>query len=331
MDPLTHTATGWLLSQAGFRRSVPQAPWLLMLAANAPDIDIVTSAGGALAYLNHHRHLTHSLFAMPLMAALPVLAARLLSRKRLDWKAAYGISLAAVASHVALDWTNIYGVRLLLPFSARWFRLDLTSVIDPWLWAVFLLCLLGPLLARLVSQEIGAPNSRNSAGRGFAIFGLIFLALYNGGHAILHRRAVETLDARLYEGAEPQRVAALPDPFRPFLWHGLVETPGFYGLVDVNLLGEFDPGRTTILYKPEETPAIAAARRAPAIQDFLRFSQFPFWRVLPATEPENGTLVEVMDLRFGTPRHPAFVASAVLSARLEVLRSWFTFGQARPK
>ena len=39
--------------------------WILVLAANAPDIDIVTLAGGQLNYLNYHRHLTHSLAAWP--------------------------------------------------------------------------------------------------------------------------------------------------------------------------------------------------------------------------------------------------------------------------
>ena len=65
MDPLTHTATGLFLSRAGLNRLTPQAAPILMLAANAPDIDIVTTAGGSLNYLHYHRHLTHSLAAMP--------------------------------------------------------------------------------------------------------------------------------------------------------------------------------------------------------------------------------------------------------------------------
>src|SRR5580700_4729841 len=40
MDPLTHSATGLFLGRAGLNRYSRQAPWILVLAANAPDIDI---------------------------------------------------------------------------------------------------------------------------------------------------------------------------------------------------------------------------------------------------------------------------------------------------
>src|ERR1043165_1620564 len=40
MDPLTHTATGLFLSRAGLNRWTPLATPILLLAANAPDIDI---------------------------------------------------------------------------------------------------------------------------------------------------------------------------------------------------------------------------------------------------------------------------------------------------
>ena len=72
MDPLTHTATGLFLSRAGLNRLTPMAAPIVMLAANSPDIDIVTLAGGPLTYLHYHRHLTHALAAMPVMALLPV-------------------------------------------------------------------------------------------------------------------------------------------------------------------------------------------------------------------------------------------------------------------
>src|ERR1700734_3600278 len=164
MDPLTHSATGIFLGRAGLNRFCEQAPWILVLAANAPDIDIVTLFGGSLSYLHYHRHLTHSLAAMPAMALLPVLLVRLFTRKPFRWRAAYGISFTAVVSHLLLDYTNMYGIRLLLPFSARWFRLDLTAVMDLWIWAVLLLALAGPAIVRLVNSEIGARS--NSPGRG---------------------------------------------------------------------------------------------------------------------------------------------------------------------
>src|SRR3954453_14517948 len=72
MDNLTHTATGLFLSRIGLNRWTPLASPIMILAANAPDVDIVTAAGGSLNYLHFHRHFTHSLFAMPFMAFLSV-------------------------------------------------------------------------------------------------------------------------------------------------------------------------------------------------------------------------------------------------------------------
>lgn len=324
MDPLTHSATGLFLGRAGLNRFSPQASWILVLAANAPDIDIVTLAGGQLNYLNYHRHLTHSLAGWPIMALLPVIAMRPFARKPFGWWGAYGISLAAVGSHLLLDYTNVYGIRLLLPFSGQWFHLDLTSVIDLWIWAALLVALAGPLLARLVNAEIGA--STKSAGRGFAIFALLFLGFYNAGRAVLHARAVATLESRVYSGAAPQRVAALPNLANPLAWRGLIEMPDSYTVVDFNLLGEFDPSRSATFYKAESTAAIQAANRSPVFRDFFQFSQFPFERTLPLADPDGATRVEALDMRFGTPAQPRFVATADVNARQQVIRSGFAFG-----
>jgi inner membrane protein len=331
MDPLTHSATGIFLGRAGLNRFCEQAPWILLLAANAPDIDIVTLFGGSLSYLHYHRHLTHSLAALPVMALLPVLAVRLFTRKPFRWRAAYGISFVAVVSHLLLDYTNIYGIRFLLPFSGRWFRLDLTPVVDLWIWGALLLALAGPLLARLVNTEIGARTSH--PGRGSAIFALLFLLAYNAGRAVLHARAVAMLDSRIYAGAAPLRVAALPGPGGPLVWRGLAETPEFYSVQEFSVREEFDPSRGTTFYKAEPGPAIAAANRTPVFRDFFNFSQFSLERTSPAREPEGATRVEAMDMRFGTPAEPVFVATAIVSNRFEVLQSWFSIASmaVRPR
>src|SRR5688572_24437366 len=120
MDNLTHTAVGLFLSRAGLKTWTPRATPIVMLAANVPDLDIVYLAGGSLNYLHYHRHFTHALVALPLMAMIPVLLVRLIARKNVNWLGAWLASCIAVASHLLLDWTNIYGTRLLLPFSARW-------------------------------------------------------------------------------------------------------------------------------------------------------------------------------------------------------------------
>lgn len=326
MDPLTHTATGLFLSRAGLKSWTPLATPILLIAANAPDIDIVTAAGGSLNYLHFHRHLTHALVAVPVIALGSVALIRLIARKPVRWIGAFAAAAIGVLSHLLLDLTNAYGVRLLMPFSARWLRLDLLNVFDLWIWAAFLLALAAPFIGRLVGAEIasGGQPSRHH-GRGFAWFALVFFLLYAGGRAALHERAVAIVDSRIYQGIAPARSIAVPSAGNPWSWSAVVETSEFYAVENLDLRADFDPARAVIFHKPDPDPAIDAARDTETFRRFLEFSQFPLWRVSPASEPENARLVEVFDMRFGSPPDTAFMASAIVSARREVLETDFHF------
>ena len=333
MDNLTHTAIGLFLSRAGFNRLTPGATPILLIAANAPDMDVVSAAGGSLSYLHYHRHLTHSLLALPILAIFAVALVRLIGRKPVNWIGAVVAACIGLASHLLLDWTNIYGIRMLLPFSAEWLRLDLTSVVDLWIWAVCLLGIAGPFLSRLVGSEIASGGARTRFhGRGFAIFALLVIFSYDAGRAVVHARAVAALSSRLYEGALPDRVFVAPDALNPFRWRGVVETSTTYVVQDLNLASP-DPlsVRPVLFHKPDADSALATARRNATIQEFLRFAQFPLWRVTPWPDVENGRVVEVFDMRFGTPTAPGFMAKAILNGRGEVIESDFQFGTPRPR
>jgi inner membrane protein len=319
---------GLALSRAGLNRLTPQATAILLLAANAPDIDVATAAGGSLAYLHYHRHLTHSLVMAPVMAALPLLIVWLATKKAIPWGMAYLVSLAGVASHLALDLTNVYGVRLLLPFSARWLRLDINSIVDAWIWTALLLAVIGPALSRLVGGEIGAPIR---PGRLAPILALAFVLLYDGARAVIHQRALAILDSRIYLGSPPIRIAAFPDTFNPFAWRGLVEGPRFYGLFDLNVQQPFDPTTGPFFYKAEDSPAIRRAAETEAFRSFQAFAQYPLWTVTPVYDPPNGVRVQLSDMRFGTPRRGGFKAIAILDSQLRVVRSEFSFLGAAAK
>jgi inner membrane protein len=327
MDNLTHTAAGLFLSRAGLNRWTPQASAILMLSANAPDIDVVSAAGGTVSYLHFHRHLTHSLVAMPVMAILCVLLVRAVSHKPVRWWGAFAAAMIGVASHLALDYTNGYGIRLLLPFSQQFYRLEWTNVIDLWIWAIFLLALAAPFLARLVGSEISS-NSRRAQypGRGWPVFALVFLTLYIGARSVLHARAIGELQSRIYQDAAPLRTAAVPDAANPLRWRGIVETQDFYALVDVNLAGTFDPSRARIIHKAEMDPAIETAKRTVTFQVFLRFSEFPQWSISPNEERENAKLVSATDMRF-----MGFSANALQDTSGRVLRTWLEIGGVRPR
>ncbi len=326
MDNLTHTAVGLFLSRAGLNRWCPHSTAILLIAANIPDVDVFAVLGGSTSYLHYHRHWTHSLLAMPLMALLAVALMRVAFRATLPWRKAFAVAFIGVASHILLDLTNTYGVRILLPFSSEWFHFDIAGFPDPWAWTILLLGIVGPFLSRLVGSEIASGGKRvRHHGRGGAIFALSLLALYDGGRAVLHTRAIGVLESRNYRGMAPVRVAAFPVSTNPLRWRGVVETADFQVLVPVNLLEEFDPAQGRILDRPDPSPALDRARATPVFQEFLRFSQFPMWRVWPDEKIENGTHVEAIDLRFGSQASPSLFARARVDSNGKVVESAFHY------
>ena len=325
MDNVTHTLTGLILARTGLERWCPRSIWILPLAANTPDIDIISAFGGSLEYLSWHRHITHSLAALPVIALLPVAVVRLFGP--IPWWRAWLVAGIGILSHLLLDLTNMYGVRLLLPFTAKWFRLDTTAVVDVWIWAALAFAIFWPALSGLVSSEIGAVKTR---GRGLAIAAVLFLMAYNGGRYFLHQRAVAVMESRLYEGGPPRQVVALPSAFSPLRWVGIIDTDSSVAVRSVDLASAYDPAAGRNLYKPQDLPPIKAALGTPEVREFLRFSQLPYWRLTPAPDPEGGVRVEVMDLRFGTPPEERFVTTVLLDSELRPIESRFTFGPFRP-
>lgn len=143
MDNLTHSLVGLAAAKAGLERLSPGATAVCVLAANAPDSDILAALGGKWFYLHHHRGITHSIVGTLALALLiPVLCYAVdlliaLLRKRpprVHFKGLLLASFLVSASHPLMDWTNNYGVRPFLPWSGEWFYGDLVFIVDPWLW-----------------------------------------------------------------------------------------------------------------------------------------------------------------------------------------------------
>lgn len=294
MDNVTHTLVGLMLARAGLEKTTARGAGMMMLAANAPDIDAVFWLGGTLPYLEYHRSYTHALAFAPLVALLPML----LVRARFSWRS-YLASIVGVVSHALLDWTNVYGIPLGLPFSRHRFRLDTVNIFDAWIWAI----LLGALAATAIS----------GARRGWSRAALLTLLAYEGFRLGTHARAVEVMSAHLYEGAPPRRVTALAGPFNPLAWRGVIEGEGFVVLTAVDLLEKYDPVAAGRLYRtPAPIPAMDAALRTRPFQVFSRFAEVSFWKVTPL---QDGLRLDLMDLRFGTPERPGFVSVAAIVDR----------------
>ncbi len=309
LDNPTHALVGLMLSRAGLNRLSPRASLLMILAANAPDIDAISWLGGSASHLHYHRGYTHAWVFVPLIAILPVLITYFFRGKAQPfiWWKAYLASIAGVVSHLLLDWTNSYGIRTMLPFSSDWVSLNTTFVVDPWIWGVLALAIGAPFISSLVSGEIGA---KKSSGQGWAIFALVFILLYDGGRYVAHDRAIEILNTRIYNGETPRRVGAFPEFANPMRWTAVVELPNSYWLSSVNLMQEFDPGAGRTFFKAPFTPELEAARKTTPFQIFAQFNQWQLWRVVPMPSPEGAVKVQLFDLRFGDPVEPGFIAEA---------------------
>jgi len=301
MDNVTHSLVGLMLARAGLEKTTPHGTAMMVLAANAPDIDAVFWIGGIMPYLEWHRSYPHAIAFAPLVALLPMLLARV----RLSWTS-FLASLIGVFSHLLLDWTNAYGIPLALPFSRHRFHLDIAHVFDIWIWTI--------LLGGVAAMALRRRARRNWAGAALAA-----LLIFEGVRTLAHGRAVGVMSARLYQGAAPQRVTALPGAFNPLAWRGVVEGSGFVIILPEEVMK--GPGAERLYRTASPIPEMDAALRTPPFQVFIHWSQLPFWKVTPVAE---GLRLDLIDLRFGNPDHPGFAdVAAIMDRSGKVLRAGF--------
>jgi inner membrane protein len=300
MDNLTHTLTAVAISQTGLNRKTRFATLTLILAANAPDIDILSGLKNSITYLKYHRGIAHS-FVGIIVLAIIIWGFMAWVGKKVKPKPGLPLNsrwllLAAflgTGSHLLLDFTNAYGVRPFLPFSGRWYAWDIMFIFDPLLLALLILGLAVPWLLRLISEEVGSRPAGLVPG---AVFCLVAMVALWGVRDFAHRRALAILDSRTYSGEVPQRFSALPVVANPFTWTGVVETDTAFHVVRVNALDANGiPEEMGTFEKPQSSPALAAAMKTPSGRIFLDFARFPWAQV---NETVDGYQVSIEDLRF---------------------------------
>lgn len=332
MDNVTHTLLGLTLARAGGERFGPYAAGVLVVAVNSPDIDIVSRVSSTANYLAHHRGITHSLAAAPVLALAVIglffLGHRAVRSSRPFQPArAFLVALGGILfGHLFMDWTTNYGTRLLLPFSSRWLAWDAVPIIDVWILLALVGGLTLPLLFRMISEEIGA---RRSSGRGAAVAVLILLVVWIGFRGLCHARALAVMESHTYAGRLPQRISAFATLSNPLRWRGVVETSETWEMLELNLLEDFDPTSSKTYHPPEESPALEVARRARTAQIFLDFARFPYSYV---EHTDNGYEVVMRDLRFEVvvAARKGFVATIRLTPQLGIAGEEFQFTPSRP-
>jgi inner membrane protein len=303
MDTLTHALSGALVARLIAARQHPAtatapdaaspgrfaafwdgrpgapAPWqavVVGLVAGAfPDIDALAQLAGDVAYLRHHRGVTHSLPVAPLWALLVAGAMSLLfatTRQRSGgWKALYPVALAGILVHIAGDWITQFGTMLLAPFSDARFGLGAVFIID--------LVFSGLLLAALLLAAL-VPTRRWPAALGLAAAaGWVGVAFAGKQQAL----AVGEQRAKA-QGWSIEQLVVMPRPASPFNWTVSVFDGERYHVAHVNT--------------QRSEPRVATAD-----DHFIRRFSAPFQPVSQA--------VWLSTPRFGDPAAtPAWVAEA---------------------
>lgn len=341
MDNLTHSLFGWTLARAGLGRRVPYATATLIVASNAPDVDIVTAARGGVEYLAAHRGPTHGplgVIGLGLLTAVGVWAwARIRggaaqrapdARAGRPFTAWWLLAMAAIVCHALMDLPTSYGTRLLSPFVWTWYAFDWMPIIDVYLWIVL-------IVALIAGSATG--NPRRAAAVALALMAVDYTA-----RAALHERALTNaseydaagvrapcataptlvahpalIEARL-AGPDPcVEAAALPTFFSPFTWRTVRQHLNGYEMSDRSALSTREPVHATRI-ATDSSAEVLRARTTRAGRVYLDFARFPI--AVVKTRTANVTAVRLLDARFvGLPWRAADAgARSPLSVLIEL-------------
>ena len=265
MDPFTQGVVGSLFAQAGARRSQARPAAVVGLAAGmSPDLDVlIRSPSDSLLAIEFHRHFTHALATVPMLAlAVSLVVWWPLQRWRPDLKFAriYLWSLLAVASHGVLDAMTSYGTRLYWPFSDERVAWNVISVIDP-LFTAPLAILLG------IGVALGSRRLMRIA----ALWAAFYLGI---GALQQHRAEAITLDWAESRGMTVERVLAKPSFANLVLWRGLVDDGESFHALAIRIL----PGTQALLWTGSRVPSLSDDGHWPndsrLARDMRRFRHF---------------------------------------------------------
>lgn len=336
MDPLTHVATGVLISQlvpgpSRFWGALAGAAFALM-----PDVDYFLVWTDRLAFIRHHRGCTHSLAAIPLLALGGAGVSAAFGGK--EWfRPLFLLGVAVLASHLLLDLATSYGTQIFSPLSRRKFSLDWIFIIDPY----FTFILLAGALAALCSPGWG--RRVGSVCLAGAVAYLLICGYYHHQALSLARQVFKK------EAQAGAAVAALPQPFSCRRWQLIAARPREIKQALVQLPYLARAGLNGGVREVQAATASLPCPRAPAadylppesliIQDwqaanpplaayapeaqrllelYLDFARFP---LLARAEPQGeGFLLDWVDLRFTVPgRAFPFVLQLYLDAQGNLL------------
>jgi len=299
MDPVCHSLAGLAMGQAGLRRRTPLALSTLVLAANAPDIDVITMATTDV-WMYWRRGWTHGPIAMAVLplalTGLVVGWDRLVRRRRRPDAPpvrpghTFALALLGTLSHPLLDYMNSFGIRLLMPFSGRWFYGDALYIVDPWLYAILGAGALAAVLGRR------RPDGGTRAARTALALAVVYVAAMFGS-GLWARQAVRAGLARAGRADAPFMVT--PVIGIPWQREVLVDLGDRYekGFVDFTPAPRFRPAGYGVETHADDPLARQAAASRVGRQ-YLAWSRFPFFVVERTQSPPR---VQLNDARYSGP------------------------------
>ncbi|MGF7185426.1 inner membrane protein [Desulfitispora alkaliphila] len=207
MDPITHALVGaGVAGLSGGEVSVSNPIYIgAVLGAMAPDLDIVYQLRGDVHYLKHHRGFSHSIPGLALISAAIAGGLSMFFPEYGLMQLFFWTMLGAM-SHTLMDILNSYGAQILGPFSKKRYSLNLVTIPDPIMFAIFTLILLVP----------GPMQIKSAAGFGA-------LALYLGWRLMLRYRVKRLLEKR-FANSNISRIAVMPSMLSFMTWDFLLET-----------------------------------------------------------------------------------------------------------
>jgi inner membrane protein len=279
-----------------------------LLAAAAPDLDFVISTLGPVAYLEHHRGVTHSVLLLPLWALLLAWLLAKIVREPRGWRAVYGITALGLAAHIAGDVITSFGTIVFAPISDWRAAIGTTFIIDLWFTGI----VLAGLLVSSVLRKTRLP----------AIAASVALAGYVGFQYVQKQKALYFGEAYARsQGWRDARVSVQPRPVSPFNWTVFASTTTEHHFAHINLVRReprrYQPGdgfiaRVDSPYLPLGQAAWVARTRYghPPADELGRSAWespalgfFRWFAALPAFDgmSEGSSCFWFVDLRFLTP------------------------------
>lgn len=263
MDIVTQGLLGANLAQSVARRSHLRLAAIAGLGSGLlADADIfIRSAGDPLLALEYHRHFTHSIFFVPVIALIAFLIFWPFQKARLPARCLYFYCLMGALLSGFIDACTSYGTHLFWPLLERRIAWHIIPVIEP----IFTGCL-------LIAAALGFTRLKNSYSRaGLALAGgyLLFALLQ------LQRAEAAVYHIAAERGHAIERIIVKPTLANTFLWRSIYLADGRFHIDAVRVAYERRVYAGTSIARFDSDQSFPRlARDSRLYRDIKRFERF---------------------------------------------------------